>query len=77
MRDLIEAAKFETAQRVRNRTQIELAVIRVRVNDAALDVAMRNFDSAVKRGELPDPRKVADEAFEWAESRLQELLSGE
>lgn len=74
MRDLVDAARFETAQRVRARTNVELQVIRARVNDAAVAIATRNFDAAVARGELPNPRRIADEAFAEVEAGLNELL---
>lgn len=78
MKDSIESARFEVSQRVRNHTQIELAVIRARVNDRALAIALRNFDAAVMRGELPSPRRISDEAFMEVESDMNELLgSGE
>lgn len=77
MKDSIEAGEFETIQRVRAKTAIELAVIRQRVNDAAVSTARRLYAASINDGEMPDPREIADQAFEQTTAKLNELLSGE
>ena len=77
MRDTIDAGKFETVQRVRATTNMELSVIRARINDRAVAIATRMYDEQVQSGVLPNPRSVAAAAFGEVEQNLLGLLLGE